>query len=74
MFSRWAQAWCRVSETIQRYGSQPSSAARRAKASVPTVDLAEPRGPSTLSRDPRCSRMRLQVPRPASGARATAGG
>jgi hypothetical protein len=44
MFSRWARAWCFVSETIQMYGSQHSSAARSGSASVPMVDFAPPRG------------------------------
>ena len=48
-FSKWAMAWWRVSETIQIYGSRFSSAARRTKASVTSVDLAPPRGPRTLS-------------------------
>ena len=52
-FSRWAQAWCLVSETIQMYGSQHSTAARSGRQSVPMVDLAPPRGPSTLSFVPR---------------------
>ena len=62
MFSRWAQAWCLVSETIQMYGSQPSTAARSGKASVPMVDLAPPRGPSTLSFVPRADAAGVELP------------
>ena len=50
-------AWCRVSEMIQMYGSRFSTAARRTKARVTSVDLALPRGPRMLSFRPvrRCA-------------------
>ena len=61
MFSRWLEAWCLVSETIQMYGSQASTAARSGYASVPIVDLAPPRGPMAFSLVPRLYQGQLGI-------------
>ena len=43
------------------YGSQRCTAARSGKASVPMVDFAPPRGPSTLSFVPRDCHVAIQL-------------